>query len=353
MSALPRRAPRADRPPCRMNALLAATLAACLAGPPDAGAQTPGGAWTLTLENDALTGSDNNYTHGLGLSWVSTELQRYDAQSPVRRWGELWSFLPFLRDAGYRRHVAWGIGQEIHTPDDLSRPDPPAGEPPYAGLLFADSAVYARRDGELHAWQLRLGVVGPAAGGRPVQKAIHKLTGSEPPRGWRTQLPNEPVVNLAYTGAWRLAEGRLGASTSWRLVSVANAGLGNYFTGAGAGIYVEVGRRLVDALGGTALRQGLNVASTVGVGPVGDAWSVSLSGGVAGYAVAHYLPLDGTVLRDSRSVDSRPFTAMGTLGLTARRRDLVLFLGATRLTRNHAGERRQADFGTASLARHY
>ena len=34
-------------------------------------APSAGGAWTVTLENDALTGSDNNYTSGVGVTWVS------------------------------------------------------------------------------------------------------------------------------------------------------------------------------------------------------------------------------------------------------------------------------------------
>ena len=107
---------------------------------------------------------------------------------------------------------------------------------------------------------------------------------------------------------------------------MASASLGNYFTGAGLGLYGEVGWNLVDALGGTALRQGFNAASTVGVGPV-EGWSVSLSGGFMGYGVAHYLPLDGTVFSDSRSVDSKPFIGMATLGIAVRHRGFVFFLG--------------------------
>ena len=133
---------------------------------------------------------------------------------------------------------------------------------------------------------------------------------------------------------------------------MANAGLGNYFTGAGLGMYGEVGWNLVDALGGTALRQGFNAASTVGVGPV-DRWSVSLSGGVAGYGVAHYLPLDGTVFRNSRSVDSEPFIGMATLGMTARHRGLVFFVGRTLFTKSFETERQRAEFGTFSLSWYY
>lgn len=149
---------------------------------------------------------------------------------------------------------------------------------------------------------------------------------------------------------WPRASG--GRTTQWRVVPVLNAGLGNYFTGVGLGVYGELGSNLVDALGGTALRQGFNAASTVGVGPV-DRWSVSLSGGIVGYAVAHYLPLDGTVSKSSRSVDSEPFIGMATLGVTVRRRGWVFFAGRTAFTKTFATERQRAEFGTMSLSWHH
>lgn len=320
----------------------------CMAQP----SAPPRGAWTVTLENDVLTGSDNNYTNGLGVSWVSADAARYDKEHFVRRWSEFWSFLPFVGDEGYRTYAAWAVAQEMHTPDDIKLADPPQNDQPYAGVLYLDSALYAKGERATHAWTLRLGVVGPASQADHVQKGFHKVIGADRPMGWGKQLPNEPILNLEYTGAYVLAQGDWGRSASWRIVPVANAGLGNYFTGLGGGIYAEFGRNLVDALGGTALRQGFNVASTVGVGPVED-WSVSLSGGLAGYAVGRYLPLDGTLFKDSPSVDSKPYVGMATIGLTARRRDLVFFLGRTTVTRTFEGQRRRADFGTASLSRHF
>ena len=312
----------------------------------------PRGAWTVTVENDVLTGSDNNYTNGIGLAWVSADTTRYDEKDLVRRWGRFWSFLPFVGNDGYRTYAAWSLGQEMHTPDDIKLANPPADDQPYAGVLFLDSVIYAKGERATHAWQLRVGVVGPASLAEPVQKGFHKVIGADKPMGWSHQLPNEPILNLGYTGAYLLAKGDWDKSLSWRIVPVVNAGLGNYFTGLGAGLYAEVGRNLVDALGGTALRQGFNVASTVGVGPV-EAWSVSLSGGIAGYGVVHYLPLDGTVFRDSPSVDSKPLVGMTTFGLTARHRDLVFFLGRTSVTKGFATERTRADFGTLSLSWYY
>ena len=310
------------------------------------------GAWTVTIENDTFTGSDNNYTNGIGVSWVSRPVDTYEERSMVRKWAKFWSFLPFVGKDGYRTYVAWSGAQEMHTPDDITNPNPPLDDQPYAGVLYLDSVIYARSERATHAWQLRVGVVGPASQADHTQKSFHKLVGGDEPMGWHTQLPNEPVINVGYTGAFLLAQGQLSQTASWRVVPVVNAGLGNYFTGVGAGAYGEIGWNLVEALGGTALRQGFNAASTVGVGPV-DKWSVSLSGGFAGYGVAHYLPLDGTVTKDSRSVGSKPFIGMATIGISARYRGFTAFLGRTHYTDTFDTERRRPEFGTLSWSWYY
>jgi hypothetical protein len=313
-------------------------------------AAPPRGAWTVTLENDVGTGSDNNYTNGVGLTWVSRPIDTYEEQSFVRRWGQFWSFLPFVGSEGHSTYAAWSFAQEMHTPDDITVPEPPLDDQPYAGVLYLDSIIYARGPRATHAWQLRIGVVGPASQAEHVQRWIHEIVNSDEPMGWDTQLPNEPVLNIGYTGAYLLAEGDAGKSARWRVIPVVQAGLGNYFTGVGIGIYGEIGWNLVEALGGTALRQGFNAASTVGVGPVGDRWSVSLSGGIAGYGVVHYLPLDGTVFKDSRSVDSKPFIGTATLGISVRHRNLVVFLGRTHFTKTFDTEREDVAFSTLSVS---
>ncbi len=314
--------------------------------------QAGGEAMTVTIENDVFTGSDNNYTNGIGLTWVSREIDTYDENSFIRKWGRFWTFLPGVGDEGYKTYASWSLVQEMHTPDDIKNPNPPLDDQPYAGILYVDSVLYARKERWAHTWQLKLGVVGPASHADDVQKDFHRAIGADRPMGWHTQLPNEPVINVGYTAAYLLAQGKAGASATWRVVPVATAGLGNYFTGAGLGLYGEVGWNLVDALGGTALRSGLNAASTVGAGPV-HGWSVSLSGGLAGYGVAHYLPLDGTVFKDSRSVDSEPFVGMATFGISVRHRDFVLGLAQTYFTDTFRTQRKRSDFGTLSLSWYY
>lgn len=308
-----------------------------------------GSAVTLAVENDVLTGSDNAYTNGLGITWVSGDLANEEVSTLSRRWNRLWSFLPTVGDAGYRHYQAWSVTQEMHTPDDITLVDPPRTDQPYAGVLAVDSIFYARSPTWTHAWDLKLGVSGEASGAASVQRKFHRAIGADAPMGWHTQVPEEPIINLGYTAAHRWQDGMIGDSAQWRLVPVGDVAVGNYFTGAGLGLYGEVGWNLVDALGGTSLREGLTAASTVGVGPV-DRWSVSFFGGVSGHGVLQYLPLDGTVFRDSRSVDTKPFVGSASVGAAVRKGRFVVSLSATKSTKAFDGQQKGADFANLSVS---
>lgn len=306
------------------------------------------GAVTFTLENDVFTKSDNNYTNGVGVAWVSRAVDPHD-DGVLGRWTGFWSFLPFVGDDDSMTYASWAVAQEMYTPDNIKVPNPPTDDQPYAGILYVDSTLYSRKPGWTHAWQLKLGVVGPASRADEVQRNFHKMLGADQPQGWSTQLPNEPIVNVTYTVAHLAAEGRTVGSTEWKVVPVATVGVGNYFTGAGVGIYGEVGWNLVNALGVTALHSGLNAASTVGVRPQ-NRWSVSFFGGVGAYAVAHYLPLDGTVFRHSRSVNTDPVVGMSSFGFCVRRDRLTVSFARTLYSETFRTERALTDYGTLSAS---
>ena len=307
------------------------------------------GAMTVTVENDAFTGSDNNYTNGIGATWSSNEINTYGDDRFVHEWAKFWSFLPYVGDDGYETYAAWSVAQEMYTPDEITNPNPPKDDQPYAGVLYLDNVLYARRDRTEHAWSLKVGVVGPASYGEDTQKWFHHVIGSDQPKGWDTQLPNEPLVNVGYSVAHLWAQGDAVKGATWRVVPVGTVALGNYFTGAAAGMYGEFGWNLVDALGTSALRSGFNAASTAGVGPV-NGWSVAFLGGVGGYGVAHWVPLDGTLFHDSRSVDSKPFIGTGTLGVAVRHHGLTLSLTRTFFTETFDTELTNTQFGTFNVS---
>jgi hypothetical protein len=66
--------------------------------------------------------------------------------------------------------------------------------------------------------------------------------------------------------------------------------------------------------------------------------------------IAHYLPLDGTVFHDSRSVGSEPFIGMATLGVCVRHQSLALSLAGTFFTKTFEAERNRSEFGTFSVS---
>ena len=201
--------------------LMLAVVASGVAGCAAQSSASYDGAMTVTIENDTFTNSDNNYTNGIGATWVSNDLETYDSESFVRKWEKFWSFLPFVSDEGYQTYAAWSLAQEMHTPDDIEDPNPPEDDQPYAGILYVDSVLYARKERWAHAWELKLGVVGPASQAEEVQKKFHELISADEPLGWDTQLPNEPVINVSLTTAHLLGEG-----TSGRIGRVENRACG-------------------------------------------------------------------------------------------------------------------------------
>jgi hypothetical protein len=82
----------------------------------------------------------------------------------------------------------------------------------------------------------QLGLIGPAAGGEPVQKLIHNTFGFYTLNGWQYQIRNDVELNLS-------AEyNKLLARASWVDLSLASyANLGTGFTGAGAGPLIRLG----------------------------------------------------------------------------------------------------------------
>lgn len=319
-------------------------LNAC-AAPPE---RSHEGALTLTFENDTFSGSDNNYSNGVGISWATNEIGAYPEGDWRREWVELFSFLPFLGEES-RRHASWSVGQEVHTPHNIRLVDPPRDDQPYAGILFLDSSLHARGERFGHVWNVRVGVVGPSSGGENVQREFHDRVGADEPRGWDTQLPNEPVFNVDYAGGFVAWEGGNRSALSWRVIPLGGASVGTYFTGASFATYGELGWSLTDALPASALRSGFDSCSVIGAGPH-DSWSLSLFGGFGGHAVAHYLPLDGNVFRDSRSVDSYPFIGFASAGISLRYRRLILSFSRSSYTEAFETQRDWAEFGTIALS---
>lgn len=308
--------------------LLAAAAPAAGAPPqPPAGSELQ-----LFVENDMLSHTDRYYTNGIKLGGgVPFDLLQLPATQLLRNLGP---------HGGGTIHVGLFAGQNLYTPKAITISAPQPLDRPWAAWLYLGGVAQRAKDHRLDTVEFDLGMVGPAALGREVQSDWHKLIGSPQPQGWDNQIPNEPAFLVSYLAKSKYA---LGSARGIDLELVPHGGvtLGTVMTLARAGGVVRLGRHMTgfgpDTIepGGAMLQ---NMRRDIEPGRSQDLeWSVFA--GVDHRLVAHNIFLDGTVFRDSPSVERRPHVYDLTLGFSLR-------FAAVRLSLTRV--RRSEEFYTAA-----
>jgi hypothetical protein len=132
--------------------------------------------YSISLDNDFLVGwavghgTDFEYTHG----------------AHVRIRGP------------HRWRTEFEIGQELYTPrwnlDFVLE-----GARPHAGLLYGAARTYFSAAGLRHQVTVLGGVIGPAAGGEPLQRFMHHVFPTMQRLGWEHQIETTPALQLAWT----------------------------------------------------------------------------------------------------------------------------------------------------------
>lgn len=231
--------------------------------------------------NDLLTGTDDGPTVSWGFSWHSRAMESWEEASKVSHWiGHVVPGLESTAMDGRMVKTSYGFSQTMQTPTDLTDPDLIPGDVPYAGALGGYASWYRLNNKQLRAFQVYVGMLGPASGAEQVQKFIHNdLDMGTDPKGWDNQLYNELLLNLNYEAdqkIWNWGEQAERKFSTDLSIGVGGA-LGNYLTGA----YLQAGWRL-----GWGLPRGFTSTVESGGGGIGmnpvidvpnDKWSVYFS----------------------------------------------------------------------------
>ncbi|MBE0531970.1 MAG: lipid A deacylase LpxR family protein [Rhodospirillales bacterium] len=265
---------------------------------------------TLQVENDLFgSGSDSHYTQGMRISWLPSP-------KTVPDWMREAALLVPGIDTKDHLTFVFGLGQNMYTPEDISRSSPDPTDRPYAGWLYATFGV-AVEDAQrnlLHNVALDLGVVGPLSLAGPTQKVWHKLIDSPEPRGWSHQLDNEPGIILTYEARMRQSIAATVSGFELDVTPKAGVALGNIFTYGAVGASLRFGHNLDLDYGPPFIRPSLPGAGLV---KRRDEWGWYAFAGVEGRAVARNIFLDGNTFSDSPSVDSLPFIGDLQFGIVA------------------------------------
>lgn len=264
------------------------------------------GTLSFILENDLFSGRDRHYTNGVGFIWVP------DKRVAQPEWAvRLAGLVPWFPEEGELRH-GYAFGQSMFTPKDISLANPPLTERPYAGWLCGTVGLGRATGKQLDLFALTLGMVGPASLAEQSQKIVHKAIGSPDPKGWDTQLGNEPGIVATYQRSWREAATTTRLGNTLDLTPHVGAAIGNVFAYGNAGLTLRYGKHLPRDFGPPRIQPSL-LGSGEFAPASGFKWY--LFAGVEGRAVARNIFLDGNSFRDSRSVDKKPLVGDLQYGL--------------------------------------
>jgi lipid A 3-O-deacylase len=325
----------------RAVVVVAAAVLAMTPSPPAFAAEKPeAGTLSLLFENDLFYDTDRNYTNGVRAAWLTGPDRTPAHAARAARW------FPLFPGGGTLR-ASYAVGQNMYTPRDIRTANPPRDDRPYAGWLYGSVGLIAETGQRLDQLELTLGVVGPAALAEQAQTTIHGFTNSNAPRGWDTQLGNEPGVVLAYQRSWRGFVSESVSGLDFDVKPHAGGALGNVFTYGNVGLMLRLGERLPLDYGPPRIQPSLT-GSGYFLPRDGFGWYGFF--GVEARGVARNIFLDGNTFRDSRGVDKQPLVGDLQFGVAATFRNLRLSYTHVLRTREFKGQSEHADFGAFSLS---
>lgn len=308
--------------------------------------------FTVYFENDYFGGEDQHYTNGVKLSWMSADLTDWGQEG----WRQSFiDVLPFVNRADTQKNLGVALGQNIYTPQDTTRIVPDPADRPYAGWSYLEFSFVSKTDRRMDTVAIQLGIVGPHSFAEETQALVHEWINDDSPRGWDSQLRDEPGVNLIFERKWRLYARSFGDVIGVDFIPHAGASLGNVQTYANAGGTVRAGFNLPSDFGVDLIRGGGAVSA-----PVNDDdprvsmkrnWSLFVFGGVDGRAVARDVFLDGNTFRDGPSVDKKPLVADLYYGVGLMVGTWQLTYTEALRTREFDGQAEMSYFGSVTLSK--
>ena len=347
-----------------IKSALGLLLGLYVAGSPVA-AQESDWAFSIHFENDLFADTDQQYTNGVKITGVSPDLTSAFRDRPeLPDWArEVIPYIPFIRERGVTRTLAFSLGQNIYTPADVSQSALVPTDRPYAGWLYFGTTFQTRELNRQDTFDVQFGLIGPQSFAEEAQRLVHELRGLSVPRGWDNQLRTEPGIVLAYERTWRWNLYGQGGGFSSDVLPSIGAALGNVTTYASAGLQLRAGWNLPSDFGYSPIRPGgVTQVDALRDGELSAAEAGSIRlirrkafraygfAGVHGRAVARDIFLDGNTFRDSHSVSSKPLVADFVAGLTVGYGGAKLSYAKVFRTREFRNQPRDHRFGSITVS---
>ncbi len=316
--------------------------------------------WTFSFyfENDLFADTDQNYTNGVKLIWISQDLTGYAESHDLPDWSlPIVRCLPFVNAPGFQRNIAFSIGQNMYTPEDISSTDLIVDDRPYAGWTYFGVAFHSKNDRRLDSMEIQMGMAGPASFAEQTQRFVHRARGIQIPKGWDNQIKNEPGLAVVYERKWRslILDGP--GKTGFDAIPHVGATLGNIYTYANAGVEVRLGWNLPVDFGTSLIRPAGDTNAPAGRRDLRISarrkFGVHLFGALNGRAVLRDIFLDGNTFTDSHSVDKKHFVGEVVAGISMNYGGLKVSYAQVFQTRSFDIQKDNHSFGSISMSFSY
>lgn len=301
-----------------------------------------GGTISATFENDIFGGTDQNYTNGVRIGYLSPR----NEPAGLARFGR--THLSWLTPAE-DWYLTFALGQNLFTPSDITLPNPPRSERPYGAFLYGSVGIVADSGSQLDTIALDLGIVGQSALGEETQSFVHEIVGADDPRGWDTQIRDEIGFRLLYERKYRFLYDFEPGLFGLQVDAAPNfaVAIGNVDTSASAGLTLRVGDRLEDNYGPPRIRPAV---SGPGFFDASDAFGWYLFAGAEARVVGYNMFLEGNLFREgAEGVTPNRIVGDFQLGLALQFKSVEVSYTHVLRTEEYSGQDGLAQFGSVNL----
>jgi len=118
------------------------------------------GTFYFLFDNDFIMDSDDDYSSGLALGWVSTAANSWDSVPGFSLVDPLARHMPMVNDADRQHTVSIDFTQLIYTPQDIEINPPDPNDRPYAGISYLAMGIHQIDGQHLDSWDLMIGIIG-------------------------------------------------------------------------------------------------------------------------------------------------------------------------------------------------
>jgi hypothetical protein len=214
---------------------------------------------TLSFDNDAVFGVDQDYSNGIFVAYTSATMNTPSILTPLSLsvWG-----------AASLDKFELVIGHKIWTPADIKSSEPVANDRPYAGYFYSEFNFISLSPRQTQRFNVTLGVTGERSLAEQSQKLVHSITGFDEPNGWQYQVDDGVVGSVGYLTHFNLSRSSLFVNTGGDNTGVDSTGLNNTEFEISNVSEVNIGGFRSDIASGIMLRWGRDLSNNMGAASI-------------------------------------------------------------------------------------